>query len=132
VVLFGRRPCGHRRFGRAPGGDQGRGKICLHLPRRNSPARAFWTCEGARWPSVGTAITSTEVFKCGFVAQKSRFAVVSGLLKGFSLTLFSNVCAPAATAFWGELTIVVAISLGNRCSRTTVTRSGPSACLLRK
>jgi hypothetical protein len=29
--------------------------------RRNSPARTFWTCEEARWPSVGTAITSTAV-----------------------------------------------------------------------
>jgi hypothetical protein len=60
--------------------------------------------------------------------QNSRSGVASGLFEGFSLALFSNVCARAATAFWSELAIVAVIGLGNRCSRTTVMRSD----LLRK
>lgn len=41
--------------------------------------------------------------------QNSRPGVVSGFFEGFSLTLFSNVCARAATAFWSELAIVLVI-----------------------
>src|SRR3984893_18729667 len=122
----GRRPCGDRRFGRAPDGDQGRGKIRLHFRQGGIRQRG-------PFGRVRAWRTSAAVFRCDYRCKRADLTPLSAFFKGFSLTGFSSVCAPAATAFWGELAIVVAIGLGNRCcSRTTVMRSGPSAYLLRK
>jgi hypothetical protein len=56
------------------------------------PMRTFWTCKGAE-------IACVAVFEYGFVAKKADLMPSAVFFGGFSLTLFSSVCARAATAF---------------------------------
>src|SRR5882672_4021644 len=86
----GRRPRGNRRLSRTADGQQGRSALCLHL--RQGGIRQRGTSKGA-------ASVSAAVLGYKFRSKKADLTLLSDFFAAFPRTLFSNVCAPAATAF---------------------------------
>ena len=95
VVLLGRRPRGHRRFGRAADGHQGRGALRLHLRQGRIRQRG----SAGR---LGPAIAPQRSKAAGFPASGAD----SPLFRAFSPFSFSGGCVSPQQHFATEPAIV--------------------------